>query len=236
MKFTLDGDGEIIGMTLTRDSGDVNLKKFGDSDFYGPDNENKTVLELAYDSLGKEMGLSYPDFGLIGITSSMGDEQSQSPDEFSVPFAGGYAAKQIDVANIDTDMTFSGRATGRVAKGAHIVQLQQDAARPTTLTFDTQSDKSTLKANFNNWYDVTVDSTGAISFTDYKDNNHPGGTSINMQLAATPDDGTITAGGATMNVGYYGPSTTPTQATGLVHYQEKDVENPVSLDMAFGVK
>ena len=230
MKFKIDDSGEIIGMTLTRDSGDVNLTKLGDSsDFYGPDNENKTVLELAYDSLGKEMGLSYSDFGLIGITSSMGDEQS--PDEFSVPFAGGYAAKQIDVANIDTDMTFSGRATGRVAKGAHIVQLQQDAARPTTLTFDTQSKTSTLNANFKNWYDVTVDSTGAISFTDYKD-NEPGGTPIDMQLATTPnDDGVITANGANMNVGYYGPSTTPTEVTGTVQFTET---GGVQMDMAFG--
>ena len=234
MKFKIDDTGEIIGMTLTRDSGDVNLKKFGDSDFYGPDNENKTVLELAYDSLGKEMGLSYSDFGLFGITSSMGDEQSQSPDEFSVPFAGGYAAKQIDVANIDTDMTFTGRATGRVAKGAHIVQLQQDAARPTTLTFDTQSKTSTLNANFKNWYDVTVDSTGAISFTDYKD-NEPGGTPIDMQLATTPnDDGVITANGANMNVGYYGPDGTPTEATGTVQFTETGVDNGVQMDMAFG--
>ena len=157
-------------------------------------------------------------------------------DAWLVPFAGGYATRQIDVANIDTDMTFSGRATGRVAKGAHIVQLQQDTSRPTTLTFDTQSKTSTLNANFNNWYDVTVDSTGAISFTDYKDNNQ-GDTPIDMQLAATAnDDGVITVTGATMNVGYYGPAGSPTEATGLVHYQETDVENPVSLDMAFGVK
>ena len=235
MKFTLDDDGEIIGMTLTRDSGNVDLAKLGDSrTFYGSDIENGRVLELAYDSLGKEMGLSYSDFGLFGITSSMGDEQSQSPDEFSVPFAGGYAAKQIDVAKIDTDMSFSGRATGRVAKGAHIVQLQQDAARPTTLIFDTQSQTSTLNANFKNWYDVTVDSTGAISFTDYKD-NEPGGTPIDMQLAATPnDDGVITANGANMNVGYYGPSTTPTEVTGTVQFTETGVDNGVQMDMSFG--
>ena len=230
MKFTIDPDtGEIDGMTLTRDSGDVDLAKLGDSGtFYGSDIENGRVLELDYVSDAKQMGLSYSDFGLINIIS-------QGSDEFLIPFAGGYADKKIAVTKIDTDMEFSGRATGRVAKGAHTIQLQQDTSRPTTLTFDSQSDKSTLKANFNNWYDVVVDSNGAISFTDYKD-NHPGGTSINMQLATTPDDGTITADGATMNVGYYGPSTTPTQATGLVHYQETDVENPVSLDMAFGVK
>lgn len=230
MKFTIDPDtGEIDGMTLTRDSGDVDLAKLGDSGtFYGSDIENGRVLELDYVSDAKQMGLSYSDFGLINIIS-------QGSDEFLIPFAGGYADKAIAVTKIDTDMEFSGRATGRVVRGNNIIELIQDASRPTTLKFDSQSEISTLNANFNNWYDVTVDSNGAISFTDYKD-NHSGGTPIDMQLAATPDDGTITADGATMNVGYYGPSTTPTQATGLVHYQEKDVENPVSLDMAFGVK
>ena len=158
----------------------------------------------------------------------------QRVDVSLMPFAGGYDDKKIAVAYIEKDMSFSGRATGRVAKGAHIVQLQQDAARPTTLTFDTQSKTSTLNANFKNWYDVTVDSTGAISFTDYKD-NEPGGTPIDMQLATTPnDDGVITANGANMNVGYYGPSTTPTEVTGTVQFTETGVDNGVQMDMSFG--
>ena len=230
MKFKIDDSGEIIGMTLTRDSGDVDLAKLGDSStFYGSDIENGRVLELDYVSDAKQMGLSYSDFGLINITSSM--DGDQRVDEFLMPFAGGYDDKKIAVADIDSDMTFTGRATGRVAKGAHIVQLQQDAARPTTLTFDTQSKTSTLNANFKNWYDVTVDSTGAISFTDYKNNNN-GGTYIDMQLATTPDDdGVITANGANMNVGYYGPSTTPTEVTGTVQFTET---GGVQMDMAFG--
>lgn len=230
MKFKIDDSGEIIGMTLTRDSGDVDLAKLGDSStFYGSDIENGRVLELDYVSDAKQMGLSYSDFGLINITSSM--DGDQRVDEFLMPFAGGYDDKKIAVADIDSDMTFTGRATGRVAKGAHIVQLQQDAARPTTLTFDTQSKTSTLNANFKNWYDVVVDSTGAISFTDYKNNNN-GGTYIDMQLATTPDDdGVITANGANMNVGYYGPSTTPTEVIGTVQFTET---GGVQMDMAFG--
>lgn len=233
MKFTLDGDGEIIGMTLTRDSGDVILDKLGDSStFYGSDIENGRVLELAYDSLGKEMGLSYSDFGLINILSSM--DGDQRVDTRLMPFAGGYDDKKIAVADIDTDMTFTGRATGRVQKNVNGMQLKQDENRPTTLTFDTQSQTSTLTANFNNWYDVVVDSTGAISFKNYKDNN-PDGTNIDMQLATTPNDnGVITANGANMNVGYYGPSTTPTEATGTVQFTETGVDNGVQMDMSFG--
>ena len=233
MKFTLDGDGEIIGMTLTRDSGDVDLAKLGDSStFYGSDIENGRVLELDYVSDAKQMGLSYSDFGLINILSSM--DGDQRVDVFLMPFAGGYDDKKIAVADIDSDMTFTGRATGRVQKNANGIQLKQDENRPTTLTFDTQSQTSTLNANFKNWYDVTVDSTGAISFTDYKD-NEPGGTPIDMQLATTAnDDGVITANGANMNVGYYGPSTTPTEVTGTVQFTETGVDNGVQMDMSFG--
>lgn len=233
MKFTLDGDGEIIGMTLTRDSGDVILDKLGDSrTFYGSDIENGRVLELDYVSDAKQMGLSYSDFGLINIVSSM--DGDQRVDEFLVPFAGGYDDKKIAVADIDSDMTFTGRATGRVQKNGNVMQLKQDENRPTTLTFDSQSQTSTLNANFNNWYDVVVDSTGAISFTDYK-NNNDGGTYIDMQLATTAnDDGVITANGANMNVGYYGPSTTPTEATGTVQFTETGVDNGIQMDMAFG--
>ena len=233
MKFTIDPDtGEIDGMTLTRDSGDVDLAKLGDSGtFYGSDIENGRVLELDYVSDAKQMGLSYSDFGLINIQSSMNSDHQV--DAWLVPFAGGYDDKKIAVADIDSDMTFTGRAVGTATKGDDSINLGGTA----TLNFKTgDTPTSELVANFNNWYDVTVDSTGAISFTDYKDNNQ-GGTPIDMQLAATAnDDGVITVTGATMNVGYYGPAGSPTEATGLVHYQETDVENPVSLDMAFGVK
>lgn len=233
MKFKIDDTGEIIGMTLTRDSGDVVLDKLGDSrTFYGSDIENGRVLELDYVSDAKQMGLSYSDFGLINILSSM--DGDQRVDEFLVPFAGGYDDKKIAVADIDSDMTFTGRATGRVQKNGNVMQLKQDENRPTTLTFDSQSQTSTLNANFNNWYDVVVDSTGAISFTDYK-NNNDGGTYIDMQLATTAnDDGVITANGANMNVGYYGPSTTPTEATGTVQFTETGVDNGIQMDMSFG--
>ena len=233
MKFKIDDTGEIIGMTLTRDSGNVDLAKLGDSStFYGSDIENGRVLELDYVSDAKQMGLSYSDFGLINILSSM--DGDQRVDVFLMPFAGGYDDKKIAVADIDSDMTFTGRATGRVQKNVNGMQLKQDENRPTTLTFDTQSQTSTLNANFNNWYDVVVDSTGAISFKNYKDNN-PDGTNIDMQLATTPnDDGVITANGANMNVGYYGPSTTPTEVTGTVQFTETGVDNGVQMDMSFG--
>ena len=223
MKFTLDGDGEIIGMTLTRDSGDVILDKLGDSStFYGSDVENGRVLELDYVSDAKQMGLSYSDFGLINIQSSM--DSDHQVDAWLVPFAGGYDDKKIAVADIDSDMTFSGRAVGTATKGEDSINLGGTA----TLNFKTgDTPTSELVANFDNWYNVTITQNGDAPNANFVFSGNPTETDVIL---------TNTTGTGTMNVGYYGPDGTPTEATGLVHYQETDVENPVSLDMAFGVK
>ena len=224
MKFTIDPDtGEIDGMTLTRDSGDVDLAKLGDSGtFYGSDIENGRVLELDYVSDAKQMGLSYSDFGLINIQSSM--DSDHQVDAWLVPFAGGYDDKKIAVADIVSDMTFTGRAVGTATKGDDSINLAGTA----TLNFKTgDTPTSELVANFDNWYNVTITQNGDAPNANFVFSGNPTETDVIL---------TNTTGTGTMNVGYYGPAGSPTEATGLVHYQETDVENPVSLDMAFGVK
>ena len=224
MKFTIDPDtGEIDGMTLTRDSGDVDLAKLGDSGtFYGSDIENGRVLELDYVSDAKQMGLSYSDFGLINIQSSM--DSDHQVDAWLVPFAGGYDDKKIAVADIVSDMTFTGRAVGTATKGDDSINLGGTA----TLNFKTgDTPTSELVANFDNWYNVTITQNGDAPNANFVFSGNPTETDVIL---------TNTTGTGTMNVGYYGPAGSPTEATGLVHYQETDVENPVSLDMAFGVK
>ncbi len=224
MKFTIDPDtGEIDGMTLTRDSGDVDLAKLGDSGtFYGSDIENGRVLELDYVSDAKQMGLSYSDFGLINIQSSM--DSDHQVDAWLVPFAGGYDDKKIAVADIDSDMTFTGRAVGTATKGDDSINLGGTA----TLNFKTGgTPTSELAANFDNWYNVTITQNGDAPNANFVFSGNPTETDVIL---------TNTTGTGTMNVGYYGPAGSPTEATGLVHYQETDVETPVSLDMAFGVK
>ena len=222
MKFTIDPDtGEIDGMTLTRDSGDVDLAKLGDSGtFYGSDIENGRVLELDYVSDAKQMGLSYSDFGLIDITSSMGDEQT--PDGFSVPFAGGYDDKKIAVADIDSDMTFSGRAVGTATKGEDSINLGGTA----TLNFKTgDTPTSELAANFDNWYNVTITQNGDAPNANFVFSGNPTETDVIL---------TNTTGTGTMNVGYYGPAGSPTEATGTVQFTETGVDNGVKMDMSFG--
>ena len=175
MKFTIDPDtGEIDGMTLTRDSGDVDLAKLGDSHtFYGSDIENGRNLELAYDSFGKEMGLSYSDFGLINIQSSM--DSDHQVDAWLVPFAGGYDDKKIAVADIDSDMTFRGRAVGTATKGEDSINLGGTA----TLNFKTgDTPTSELAANFDNWYNVTITQNGDAPNANFVFSGNPTETDV----------------------------------------------------------
>ena len=222
MKFTIDPDtGEIDGMTLTRDSGDVDLAKLGDSStFYGSDIENGRVLELDYVSDAKQMGLSYSDFGLINIQSSM--DSDHQVDAWLVPFAGGYDDKKIAVADIDSDMTFTGRAVGTATKGDDSINLAGTA----TLNFKTgDTPTSELVANFDNWYNVTITQNGDAPNANFVFSGNPTETDVIL---------TNTTGTGTMNVGYYGPAGSPTEATGTVQFTETGVDNGVKMDMSFG--
>ena len=222
MKFTIDPDtGEIDGMTLTRDSGDVDLAKLGDSGtFYGSDIENGRVLELDYVSDAKQMGLSYSDFGLINIQSSM--DSDHQVDAWLVPFAGGYDDKKIAVADIVSDMTFTGRAVGTATKGDDSINLDGTA----TLNFKTgDTPTSELAANFDNWYNVTITQNGDAPNANFVFSGNPTETDVIL---------TNTTGTGTMNVGYYGPAGSPTEATGTVQFTETGVDNGVKMDMSFG--
>jgi len=222
MKFTIDPDtGEIDGMTLTRDSGDVDLAKLGDSRiFYGSDIENGRVLELDYVSEAKQMGLSYSDFGLINIQSSM--DSDHQVDAWLVPFAGGYDDKKIAVADIDSDMTFRGRAVGTATKGEDSINLGGTA----TLNFKTgDTPTSELVANFDNWYNVTITQNGDAPNANFVFSGNPTETDVIL---------TNTTGTGTMNVGYYGPAGSPTEATGTIQFTETGVDNGVKMDMSFG--
>ena len=138
-----------------------------------------------------------------------------------IPFAGGYASRKInDITKIEKSLTFNGNAVGVVYDADSNMNLRDGTA---TLVFN--KDKATLTADFSNWYDVTVtkDSSGT---TDIEFNK-----SLNEAFDFKPNS--ETPGSANMNVGYYGPAGTPTEATGTVTYRETD---GINMDMAFGVK
>ena len=223
IKFIVDAEtGKITGATLTTDGTEI---KYEDSDFYyGWINDTDgTINRMKYDSVGKELNLSYADFGTYVIS---GINNSPNP----VPFAGGYAAHAIAPDKIkieDKDLVFRGTAVGTARDAKHTVALNGTAE----LRFKTDK-QSTLGAEFADWYDILVDTKGNITFSNYSEPNNL------VKLAATPDkDGTITATGATMTVNYYAPNPelgTPTESTGLVSYTEGT--SGVKMDIAFGAK
>lgn len=214
LKFSVNPDtGEINGISVIGTDGQTQFTRNG-TDFI-----NDTSV-LTYDSgTGEDLILSYSDFGMYTI-----ENNADAAKIAYAPFAGGYAAKQIDVANIEKDMSFSGRAVGTATKGDNSINLAGTAI----LNFTTgDSPVSELTAIFNNWYNVNITQTGATSDAQFVFTGTPTKTDVIL---------TNTTGTGTMNIGYYGPDGTPTEATGLAQFTESGVENGVNFNMAFGVK
>lgn len=207
--------------------------KVDDTVFKRLDGTNKFTNDdsiLTYKSIGKELGLSYSDFGTYTIIKEQIDINTETETKETVLdnaiFAGGYDSHKIAMSDIASNVNFTGQAVGNASDSQHTVNLDGTA----TLSFDKESGTSTLGASFNNWYDIQVTDNGAIEFSNYTNTNNL------VKLDAAPDDnGIITDTGAKMDVGYYGPhpdAGIPTEATGLVQYQENT--SGVKMDIAFG--
>lgn len=171
---------------------------------------------LTYNSLGKELGLSYSDFGTYSIAT-----KNTSIGENNVPFATGEETRLIKVESIDSDLHFAGRAIGTATADDQFVNL--DGA--TTLDFNKKTGVSTLGAKFDNWYDINVqnDKTGTIEFSNY--------TNANNQVKFDTED-VLTKTGASFTVEYYG-ITTVTESTGCVKF---DDASGIKMDVVFGAK
>lgn len=179
---------------------------------------------LDYSSLGKELGLSYSDFGTYEITNE--NEANRAGIEDKV-FVSGNATQRIDVADIVKDVQFSGRAVGGASADSEFVKLDGDAV----LNFDRSTGVSTLGATFDNWYDVTVkdDTAGTIEFSNYKNKDDL----VKFDVGGNK----FITSGANMSVDYYGPKTeigVPTEAVGTVNFKEHT--SGIKMDVAFGVK
>lgn len=209
LTFAIDDSGKIIGITLdeTTYTRDKNVFKNGD----------KTLTYVSgMDSLSP---LMYSDFGKYTITdATAGTTTSQY-------FFGGYDVKRIDptaiqLAGAETNMTFRGRAVGTVENATTSKDLNGNAE----LIFNKSDRSSQVKATFDDWYDVTVNTNNEISF-----DNFQGDAAYKF---ATSGDGAAHSG-AKFDVNYYGHDDThPTEAVGGAQYREGDI----NFNMAFGVK
>lgn len=208
LKFTVDKDGNIDSISV----GDTEYVRDGMGNIFT--NGNKKLEYVTGAPRDDKLKLSYSDFGMYYVTEN-------GNTGHGIPFAGGYASRKIkDITKIEESLTFNGNAVGVVYDADNSMDLRDGTA---TLVFN--KDKATLTADFSNWYDVTVtkDSSGTTTIGFKKSPNEAFGFKPNSE----------TPGSANMNVGYYGPAGTPTEATGTVTYRETD---GINMDMAFGVK
>ena len=242
LKFTINEDGLITGITLidgTLDEEENFLFKEGDKNFVyidKIDSETNTYDKkiLTYSSVGKEIGLTYSDFGSYTVKTEVYDLDKQdvltSDLEKSSLFAGGYEAYKMSEDkikdSISSDIDFSGIAVGRVtnSEGKEFTTFDNNAK----LSFSKYTGESNFFVNFNNWYTVSVSKDMNATEADISFYNYMGLSDFKL-----PDD--VTSGKANMEVGYYGanPETgIPTEATGLIQFSDP---SGINLGVTFGV-
>ena len=208
LTFAVDEDGNIDSISV----GGTKYERDGTENIFS--NGNTKLQYVTGAPRDGDLKLSYSDFGMYYIIENGNTDRG-------IPFAGGYGSRKIDdITKIEKSLTFNGNAVGVVYDADSSMNLRDGTA---TLVFN--KDKATLTADFSNWYDVTVtkDSSGTTDIEFKK--------SLNEAFDFKPNS--ETPGSANMNVGYYGPAGTPTEATGTVTYRETD---GIRMDMAFGVK
>ena len=172
-------------------------------------------ITLTYNSWA-DPKLRFSDFGKIEINNGTLNNYM---------FAGGY--KELQHEKPASNMNFSGNAAGFVSNGTETQNINGSA----TLAFNDGTE--TLNMNFSGgtvpWYNVQIiksDNVNTITFTNTPNVN----TDIefndfvnNTRTKAFDNDN--------INVGYYGPGTNVSEATGVVKYTEDDIR----MDAAFGV-
>ena len=185
-------DGNPRGQIIGIDMGDRQFN-LSEDDFLGKitvtgDEQKDGKLEYNSVALRDKIGLRYSDFGNAKVYVKY-DDKMYTPEQRFV-FLGGYDAKEIkDKTKINSDLTFSGQATGSVVAvllgegSGHNLDLDTikntDKERQTAkLRFvidenDNSKVDTLLTAYFDNWYDVeyTEKSTGekTISFSNFVD-------------------------------------------------------------------
>ena len=234
LSFVVDEEtGSITGIKLKNNSENTEYaNRENNNEFYSILFQDGSFITqtLTYNSLGKELGLSYSDFGIYNVVDKYQDSgEVKQVIADNTPFAGGYSMHKVAEEDIKQNVDFSGVAVGVASSDSQVVDLKGEA----TLTFNSNTGGSTLGASFNNWYDVLVNTNGSIEFDNYK--NADG--LVKLQADTGDGKGPIVYSNAEMNVNYYAPmpaTGVPTEATGLVHFQENG--SNVKMDIAFGAK
>lgn len=243
-KFKLDEKGQIVGITLV---GWQEMTRVGDSNIFTTRVSNGSGgyfdEQLTVESYGKKVGLSYTDFGNLFTKTREHDADGNviGNSQTSDAFAGGYEYKKIaDTAiaakmKVDTEMNFKGRAVGTVQNNSTNDRLLVDGSA--TLNFK-QTGEQTLKANFSEgtatgstaWYDTVLTKNANGKYDIAFDNTKGVTIDEKFKVKGAQDINSNTNNMAEIN--YYGDAGNASEASGIIHYTEGDVE----LKSSFGVK
>ncbi len=247
MKLKINDEGKVVGVKF-EDVGSGSskyspaklytwLSRVGDTDRFDFNSDN-TSGELIMESYAKELGLKYTDFGTFtaaeGTTVSGRDESGAT-----IPFMGGYLAKNISTEDLKEDVTFKGIAKGMVnpANGTGATDLVIED-KNATLAFNKSTGEENFSASFDNWYDIKlvnkgdrvqsfeVDDMGRQIDDIYQLKNPPLNAGENEVFS--------------FEKGYFGDNGVPEEAVMLLQYQQhvgqaNDDEN-LNLFLGFGGK
>lgn len=245
-KFIINEDGQIIGLDTIDDGQNEIIKREGDKNKFDTNDGDGSYATV--NMLGNKIGLKYSDFGFLNMYEN---EDAEKADNvlFSMPIAGGYTTKMIDIDkdNLASNIVFNGIAVGNVGepdtsiKGDRL-QLRDNSA---TLTFEKGTGNQILRANFDNWYDVSAtkyaDGDAQIVFSngDNIADNDKFWFKQDGERVASFDTGKVAndkyENQVSVNFDYYGDNGNAAEATGIIFYDQnaKD-DNAAKLLMGFG--
>ena len=181
LKFNVDENGQII--SFKEIDGDKTYNRNDKNVFVydGPVGEHMMSDEATFESMGKELKLSYFDFFRVNGKSIeygpngnefISKEDSEDIDEYQMAIFGGYKEREIEPSKIENDITFTGKAVGGVKfkddnNGNNLHEnLALDGKA--TLTFNKIDTSSNLNMKFDNWYDVNITTSGEHTKEDTK--------------------------------------------------------------------
>ena len=175
-KFNVDKNGQIISFG----DGKYNRNDKNVFVYDGQVGEHMMSDEITFESMGKELELSYFDFLRInGRSIEYGDNGNEfiskedgDINEYQMGIFGGYKEREIEPSKIENDIIFTGKAVGGVQfkddnNGNNLHEaLPLDGVA--TLTFNKIDTSSNLKMEFDNWYDVNITTSGEHTKEDTK--------------------------------------------------------------------
>ncbi len=239
-RFVLNSDNVITGTDIQLSAHNIGTRIDDTADFNFTDPTDFSAVRYRYQSFGKDFGMVYSDVGKLLNVDENGNEIGEPKY-----FIGGYKIKNVAERYMGDKYVFSGTAKGAVksSQTGEILELTDNNA---TLTFDRNQSYEitgtqgvqTLKANFSNWYKITVDKYGIIK----PDGSIPGtfvlidlddtGKSINSAYQITSDNQ------GKMMTGYYekeNPAENmPEEAVAIFIHQYDDGSKQVDTEIFFG--